>query len=383
MKVCIVSKDLTAEPKIGFALHVHNLAKELGKKYDVDVVSFGGMITHEKIVRIGENVEIMEIPDPFSLLLGGLSYKLFRKPTLDYFLSVSAGRNRTFKKVVTKKINGAKVVVFEGCWHAEILNQIPEDKIVIYNAHNVEYLLKSQVYTDRFTKKYLLPRIFLLEKQLLERADYIFALSPADKEEFVKRYRIKPEKIIVNYTFAVDVPDERYTRKNAHSKSTVFLGSTYFANIEAANFINSELASSMPDYNFHILGECGKHIKKPQKNVHIHGFVSKYEKDRIIEKCGIAIAPIFHGSGICGKIIEYLAYDLPVVCTPLAFRGLGIPRELVVLSSRLDFARNIRELSKDKELMEKLSIEGKKYFLQNRSTSALITQWEEVLQKHK
>ncbi|MEM3396044.1 MAG: glycosyltransferase family 4 protein [Thermoplasmata archaeon] len=376
-KVCIITKDLTANPKIGFALHVHNLAKELGRKYSVEVISFGGMITESRTIKIAKHVTIVEIPDYFSLFIGAITYKLFKKPTLDYFLSVSAKKRAIFRKIALRKIEESDVVVFEGCWHAGVLPYISENKLIIYNAHNLEYFLKRQVYTDFFTKKYLLENIYDIERNMVNRARYIFALSPVDAEEFVRFYKTNPTKILVNFTFAVDIPDKNYTRKYADPKNIVFMGSTYFANIEAVEFINNVLAVEMPEYQFHLIGEAGKHIKKPRKNVQVHGFVPKTVKQTILEKCGIAIAPIFHGSGICGKIIEYMAYGLPVVCTPLAFRGLGIPINLVILADREDYPEKIRQCSS--EMLENLSRNGREFFLTNRTPEVLMKDWERVI----
>ncbi|MCX8173902.1 MAG: glycosyltransferase family 4 protein [Thermoplasmata archaeon] len=378
-KVCIITKDLTAEPKIGFALHVHNLAKELGKKYRVDVISFGGGITESKIIKIANNVSIIEMPDIFSLFIGAITYKIFKKPTLDYFLSVSADRKKSFKKIALKKIEDADVVIFEGCWHAGLLPYIPEEKLVIYNAHNLEYALKRQVYTDFVTKRFFLEKIYRIEREMVINADYIFALSPTDASEIVTFYKIDPAKILVNFTFAVDVPDKNYTRKHADPKALVFMGSSYFANIEGAKFINEVLAADMPEYEFHIIGEAGNHIKKPKKNVRLHGFVGKEDKQKILERCGIAIAPIFHGSGICGKIIEYMAYSLPVVCTPLAFRGLGVPEDLLILAEMDDFAEKIRNC--DAITLEALSKKGREFFLRYRTPEMLIQDWEKVIER--
>ncbi|MGC8912670.1 MAG: glycosyltransferase [Thermoplasmata archaeon] len=379
MKICIITKDLTVEPKIGFALHVHNLAKWLGKKHEVTVLSFGGMITKKQITALEKNVKIIEIPDLFSLLLGGLTYKLFRKPTLDYFLSLSARHNSSFKELFNKIVATSDVVIFEGCWHAPVLRFVSAGKMVIYNAHNIEFALKKQVYTDFFTKRLLLERVYKIEKEMVQRADYIFALSPADKINLVETYHISPEKIIVNYTFAVDVPGRDYDRRNASPKTVAFIGSTYFANIEAARFINENLAGKLPDYEFHIIGKAGNHIALPRRNVHIHGYVSKKEKDKILQQCGIAIAPIFHGGGICGKIIEYMAYGLPVICTPLAFKGLGVPEELVILADRNNFQEKIKNCSPYQ--LKVLSRKGREYFLSNRTPEILIREWENLLVK--
>ncbi|MEM3567112.1 MAG: glycosyltransferase family 4 protein, partial [Thermoplasmata archaeon] len=329
--------------------------------------------------KIAENVNITEIPDFFSILIGGITYIFLKNPTLDYFLSVRATKQESFRKVALRKINNADVVIFEGCWHGGLLQYIPEDKLVIYNAHNLEYFLKQQVYTDFFTRKYLLEKIYSIERNMVSNVDYIFALSPADADEISRFYKINPTKILVNFTFAVDIPDKNYTRESADPRNIVFMGSTYFANIEAAEFVNNVLANEMPDYRFHLIGEAGKHIKKPKKNVQVYGFVPKAVKQEILGRCGIAIAPIFHGSGICGKIIEYMAYGLPVVCTPLAFRGLGVPADLVIMAGVEDFAEKIRECTS--ETLTDLSTRGKNFFLNHRTPAVLIKDWERIIEQ--
>ncbi|MGB9636627.1 MAG: hypothetical protein ACPL1Y_05205 [Thermoplasmata archaeon] len=82
----------------------------------------------------------------------------------------------------------------------------------------------------------------------------------------------------------------------------------------------------------------------------------------------MAVNPMPSGSGINTRMIEYFAYGLPVISTPIGVRGFpGIKNgENVIISELDDFSSGIRILSNSPELRQKIGIGARqiieKYF---------------------
>jgi glycosyltransferase involved in cell wall biosynthesis len=378
MKVCIVSKDIVHQPISGDSVHIYNLGLHLSKYMDVALIGHCGMIRETKEYVINEHFKIIEIPD-FPLLIGGaLGFFLLKQPLLDYLVGRFSPYNQNLKKVFIRESTNADIVVFESCWYASLYRYIqkPDEKIIVYDARNVEYLLKEKAY-NKFFKKVVLPYVKALEEKLTKNANVVFSVSEEEKSMLGKLYGVPPEKIVVCPP-AIFLPAE-IKRENVKRGSAVFIGSAYFANFEAVNFIINVLAEKLPDVEFRIVGTVCSKFKTKKKNVVLYGFVSEEKKKEILMTSQIGINPIFHGAGVNVKVLEYLAYGLPVVTTPVGIRGLEKIEDAVYISQPENFHEAIKHLMEDVDLQKKLSATGRSYVANHRSWESVEKIWLETI----
>jgi glycosyltransferase involved in cell wall biosynthesis len=86
-------------------------------------------------------------------------------------------------------------------------------------------------------------------------------------------------------------------------------------------------------------------------SITVTGAISDSDLDEIYHSSRVAIAPIRHGAGVNGKIVEAMRHGLPCVCTPQSARGFeDYEIALRVESKPQDFARACRELLTDDNL---------------------------------
>lgn len=72
---------------------------------------------------------------------------------------------------------------------------------------------------------------------------------------------------------------------------------------------------------FFLLLERGKeNFKYAPPNVIFTGFIE--DLSFILEVSDICIAPLRVGAGIKTKVLEYIAYDKPIVTTPIGIEGI-------------------------------------------------------------
>jgi glycosyltransferase involved in cell wall biosynthesis len=78
-------------------------------------------------------------------------------------------------------------------------------------------------------------------------------------------------------------------------------------------------------------------------------------KDDVLRLTDVAINPIISGSGTNLKMLEYMAWGLPVVATPKGVRGLALAQNVhAVVTDRENFAKAIRSLASDPERCESI-----------------------------
>jgi glycosyltransferase involved in cell wall biosynthesis len=83
--------------------------------------------------------------------------------------------------------------------------------------------------------------------------------------------------------------------------------------------------------------------------------------DALYARVSLSVAPLFIGGGTSIKVLESLAYGLPVVATPVAVRGLGLEAglHLAVAGSAQEFAAACVELLRNPERARDMADAGR------------------------
>lgn len=373
IKITIIGHDKVYPPIAADAQRFFHLSKHLSEKFKVLLIGHSGLITRYRKYNINKNFDIIEIPDLIPIAIGTLGYFVTKKPLFDPILAFTCRYSPRLLKHYIKNAEESKILIFEGCWHTNLLDKIDiGNKLIIYDARNVEYLLKKQAYDGIFKKK-ILPKIFDLEKKLCTKSDILLATCKEEKEKFVDLYKLNESKVYVTQP-GINLP--KMGRK-IRNKTVLFMGGAYFANFEAVDFIIKNLAKSLPEFTFRIVGRAGMNIeRKLPKNVEIHGFISEEKKDEILRTSEIAINPIIHGAGVNVKMLEYMAYGLPIITSRLGARGIkGKP---FVISDLNGFAVSIQKLSSDLDMMKKLGSKSRDVIKKNYTWPAVTKNISEI-----
>ncbi|MAG50318.1 hypothetical protein CL621_01595 [archaeon] len=109
------------------------------------------------------------------------------------------------------------------------------------------------------------------------------------------------------------------------------------------------------------------------KNVRLYGKVSNEKLKQIYKAADIAINPMFSGSGLNIKMLDYMAAGLPVISTEVGARGLKIEndKELIICKSD-QFKEKIEFLFDNVELYEQLRKNARK-IVEKKYDSKIIT----------
>ena len=138
-----------------------------------------------------------------------------------------------------------------------------------------------------------------------------------------------------------------------------FLGSQHHKpNQEAVEFIKTSLTKECPRLEF-VVGGYGWDVERVGnfKNVGRIADLSEFFSD-----CQALIVPLTSGAGIKGKILDALAFGIPIIATPIAAEGIPISERDLGEVVKVDrFADLLQEYSKNTERVIKQAANGLRY----------------------
>jgi glycosyltransferase involved in cell wall biosynthesis len=292
---------------------------------------------------------------------------------------------------MTAELTGAdpSVIVLEGAswavYHWFLLRRLrsvcPHTKI-IYHSHNVEFVLRAQRHS-----KALVRLTWWAESQLLKHADMVTAVSKVDQDQFARLYGVKsvllPNGVDLARFGGVDAKSVA-RMKAAHrldDRTLIFAGFySYGPNREAIDFL---MRSVMPalrkryeSTSLALTGGGAVPSREPWlKNV---GSIAYDDFAAFVAACGVAVAPIFSGSGTRLKILEALAAGIPVVATQKAAEGLPLihGKDILLAQNVDEFIRCVGDLFDNPDLAASLRAQGTESVAKF-SWKAIVSEFEE------
>lgn len=263
-----------------------------------------------------------------------LSSQLGGATIIDSAFSTQVKLSPEFIQRGASLLREADVVVFSHPWaFSPLADYIRDDQMVVYDAHNVESVLKTELLDSRLQADDLLRDVVGNEFRLCQRANLVLTCSHEDADAFGRLFDMAPERfrVVPNGAFtdrfgaAVDAPSA--SRRQAASIDwpgpvAVFMGSAYGPNNDAARYVADVLAPRMPSCLFVIIGSVGNVISAGGANVLVVGTVDEERRDALLLAADVALNPIAVGSGTNVKMFDYMAAGLPVLTTDVGARGI-------------------------------------------------------------
>jgi len=215
---------------------------------------------------------------------------------------------------------GRGLVVADGPVAAAALAGLSGRREVVYNAHNFESGFRHEPGMDEDGSPAELRRF---ERGLLERASESWMVSHADLEQARElcpqaRLRYMPNVVDVA-AIAPIAPDEL-----AAQRAMFIANFAYAPNQSGLRFLLDEAMprvwAQLPDARLSLVGGGLEDFDLRDERIETHGFVS--DLHTVYEQASCVLVPLLLGGGTPLKLVEGLAYGLPLVVTPRAVRGL-------------------------------------------------------------
>jgi glycosyltransferase involved in cell wall biosynthesis len=237
-----------------------------------------------------------------------------------------------FLKIIKKhQINIIHVDYVFGINIIRFLTKIP----IVYNAYNVETIYYGTIVPQQKNIPFILRKIYpnliyCLEKKAVKKANLVNAMSEDDKKIFITMFDLKgkisvnrpgyKKKIFQNPIEKIVARDQLGLKRD---KFIVIFHGFYFlnyANKEAIDIIKDQIAPKIEDDEilFLIAGKTPDFENKD--NLRFLGYVNDLKN--FLYAADVALVPIFRGSGVRIKMIDYLSARLPMITTKEATLGL-------------------------------------------------------------
>lgn len=290
--------------------------------------------------------------------------RLFRNLSLDLFFYLCMRSDARFNYVLNSL--KADIIIFSHPWASPCVKNKGK-KLFIYDAHNCEYLLMAQILGKHPLRGAVLKKVRKIEEDACKKSDLILACSGKEQDDLIRLYGIKPDKFVI-VTNGTQMHDKTGLAKRENSriklkisfddKVMIFIGAYYKPNIDALKFIVGKIATFMKEFKFLIVGSVCDFFKQQQipQNVILLGKVSEEYLDIALSASDLAINPMFDGSGINIKMLDYMSYGLPVVTTACGARGIETfgARPMFICPPE-GFIDNIKMLMDDNLVYERMS----------------------------
>ncbi|WP_455437067.1 glycosyltransferase family 4 protein [Hungatella hathewayi] len=369
-KITVTSTFPIYPPLGGGQARIFNLYKNIAEEYDVEIVSFTNTDQKEFIGEISPGLKETRIPK--SQKHQDEEWNIEKNvgvPISDIGMITLSGLSPRYGACLKTAINESDFVIISHPYLYEEAKKFLNGRKFIYEAHNVESVMKKNMLPNSRSSKELVNQVFDTEKECCERSEFIMTCSDEDCHTLEEIYHISRKKMIIvpngvdtQSTAFTNVRDRLANKQSLglnSEKIGLFMGSWHGPNLEACEKI-LEIASECPDCKFLLMGsQCGYFEKrKLPSNVGLLGIVDEKTKKRIFSTVDFALNPMMSGSGTNLKMFDYLSAGIPVVTTSFGTRGIDNKKVFIV--STID---EMSEYIKHFDILnyELMVLEGREY----------------------
>jgi glycosyltransferase involved in cell wall biosynthesis len=215
-----------------------------------------------------------------------------------------------------------------------------------------------------------------LQRSIAKKVTSVVVCSDVDRERLNS-----PRATVIGNGYSDPGPSDDSLPE---SSTLVMVGVfTYLPNLAGANWLAHEVLPELrrlvPDVTVRLIGRYDERLRHAASVPGIEIVGEVVELGSELRTARGAIIPILHGSGTRIKVIEALAYGLPIVTTEVGCEGLSIQagHHALVQNDPVEFATSCAKILTDDATSEQLRINGRRFYLDHYATNVVDAQIEE------
>lgn len=201
------------------------------------------------------------------------------------------------------------------------------------------------------------------ESRTCRAATAISTVSEEDARDLVRRYELK--NIVRAIPIGVELPQFAQRVRDANTKVVCFVGNLEWgANVDALKWLLGEITPQVtavhPRVRVRVIGpgESGLREKLSGSAVEFTGYVPNVREAMM--DVAVGVVPVFSGTGMRLKLLEFLSMGIPTVTTSLGAAGLPCVdgQHVLIADGTESFAAAVNKLLSDPPLRANLSTNG-------------------------
>ena len=347
MKILYITPFFNLPPTDGASLRSVRLFEQLKKSNKVHVLTYD---TGQQIDKYNNELEITYFHSSFRATA---KKKYFRR----LFSKSLPGLASHDKSSIAKDIN--LLILKNGDYDLYYFcTQLIGQSIFLSNVIGPSLIDLYDIYTNYSKSKYInisyfrphywlllaeSIRIRIFEKKLLSQFNYIVVTSDNDLNQ-LKNYQVSSKIIVIpNGIDFIKSNINNYKKE----KSLLMIGNfSYSANSEGLLWFYKKvwpiLLNKIKELRLYVIGKNNKIIKdilSNEKNIVLTGVVD--DPGKYYSKVSCSIVPIFNDGGTKTKLIEALAYGIPVVTSSMASKSFQQYETVFIADKPVSFANSI------------------------------------------
>ncbi len=386
MKLLFLANRVPYPPYRGDKLKIYNLAKRLAAKHELHLITFAqsaeDFTYQDELLKIFKEVHLIHLPKWRSAL--NCLTALWRPLPVQVLYFQSAAMMRRLNALLQKHTYDA--IHVQHLRMAPYLSGRNEVKRILDlpDAFSL-YWKRRQKMPGNFLKK-AFERIeqkrVLRYEPVMKQYSMALACSQEDVDYLRAKHDVTNLQLLAN---GVDLDLFRAGNHDySHSHTLLFTGNMDYApNVDAViHFVNEILPiirQSWPKVKFIIAGQrpVTSVLALAGDGIEVTGFIE--DLSEVYNDASVVVSPLRFGAGTQNKVLEAMAMGVPVVCTEIGFKGLGIVsgEGAFMEKKAADFAARVVMLLGDVGLREQTGAMGIHVMQQHFSWDSIALQLEQ------
>ena len=331
MKLLFLANRTPFPPYRGDKLKIYNLARRLSKKHELHLLTFAqneeDLSYKAELEKVFKEVHFIYLPKWRSAL--NCLTAAWRSLPVQVLYFQSAAMRKKVKEVLAQNDFDAVHVQ-----HLRMSPYLATDKSIprildLPDAFSLYWERRKAMPRNIFIKAFeaMEQRRVLRYEPVMSSYDLSLACSEEDVAYLRETHHVSNLQLLPNGvdldTFSGKVHDY------SHNQTLLFTGNMDYApNVDAVVYFVQDILplirQQFPAVKFIIAGQ--RPVPKVQElaseNVLVTGFIK--DLATVYNDASIVVAPLRFGAGTQNKVLEAMAMAVPVVCSNIGFKGLGI-----------------------------------------------------------
>lgn len=390
MKILFFANRTPYPPYRGDKLKIYNLARRLHKQHELHLLTFAqseeDFTYEEELSKVFHKVHLVSLPKWKSAL--NCTHAMWSSVPLQVLYFQSAAMQQKLSDVLAgTKFDAIHVQHLRMSPYLKDKKDIPRI-LDMPDAFSLYWSRRAKAINNPLMKLFnrLEYKRLLAYERIMDEYDMSLVCSGEDLDYLKKTHAIKNINLLPN---GVDLTT--FTAKDhdySHNKTLLFTGNMDYApNVDAVQYFVQQIfpliKKAHTNVQFVIAGQ--RPVKKvadlASEDVKVTGFVE--DLAAVYNSASVVVAPLRFGAGTQNKVLEAMAMGVPVVCSNIGFKGLGIEsgEGAIMKTDPEGFAQAVNNLLSGEEHRREVGEKGMSVISGSFSWEAVAQQLEGYLRE--